>query len=134
MSGKARSRFAGKIDDRKLNSNKQSAISNQQIHHFAKEFGCIIILKGSKDIICSPQNCVFNKTGNEGMTKGGTGDVLAGLIGALACKNELFLAASAGVYINGLAGDSLYKKVGPYYNASDLCNQIPKTMAKLLNG
>jgi len=98
----------------------------------AKEYNCVIVLKGPTDIVCSPTNCLINKTGNEGMTKGGTGDVLAGLIAGLACKNDLFLAACAGVYINGLAGDELYKTVGPYFNASDLCDQIPKTMWKLI--
>jgi len=98
----------------------------------AKEFGCIIVLKGPTDIICSPKCCLINQTGNKGMTKGGTGDVLAGLISGLACKNDLFLAASAGVYINGLAGDELYKRVGSYFNASDLCDQIPMIMGKLI--
>lgn len=98
----------------------------------AKEYSCLIVLKGPTDIICSPQKCNYNTTGNKGMTKGGTGDVLAGLIAALACKNDLFLAASAGVYLNGLAGDELYKKAGSYFNASDLCEQIPKTLNKLV--
>ena len=98
----------------------------------AKEYGCVIVLKGKTDIICSPEKCLVNETGNQGMTKGGTGDVLAGLIAGLACKNELFLAAAAGTYINGLAGDELHKKVGPYFNASDLCGQVPVTLAKIL--
>lgn len=98
----------------------------------AKQYGCIIVLKGPTDIICSPTECVINTTGNQGMTKGGTGDCLAGLIAALACKNDLFLASAAGTFINGYAGDQLYQKVGPYFNASDLCDQIPKTMKTLL--
>lgn len=94
----------------------------------AKEYGCVIVLKGPTDYVCSPQKCAYNTTGNEGMTKGGTGDVLAGLIAALACKNDLFLSACAGVYVNGLAGDRLYKKVGPFYNASDLCDEVPRVL------
>jgi len=94
----------------------------------AKKYGCVIVLKGPIDYVCSPKECVYNSTGNQGMTKGGTGDVLAGLIAALACKNNLFLAAQAGVYFNGLAGDQLYKRVGPFYNSSDLCDQVPKAM------
>jgi len=62
------------------------------------------------------------------MTKGGTGDVLAGLITALAAKNDLYLAASAGVFINGLAGDRLSKKVSHYYNASNLIHEIPRAL------
>ena len=102
------------------------------IQQKAKEYGCTIVLKGPTDIICSPTSCLINQTGNEGMTKGGTGDVLAGLIAGLACKNNLFLAACAGTYINGLSGDSLYKKVGPYFNATDLCEEIPIVMGKLI--
>lgn len=66
------------------------------------------------------------------MTKGGTGDVLAGLIAALYCKNDAFLAAAAGSYINKKAGDSLFKKVGYYFNASDLVDKIPRVMKKLI--
>lgn len=68
----------------------------------------------------------INRTGNAGMTKGGTGDVLAGLIAALACKNDLFLSGVAGAYLNGLAGDRLYERMGMAYNASDLVEEIPK--------
>ncbi len=98
----------------------------------AKEYGCVIVLKGATDYVCSPEKCAYNTTGNEGMTKGGTGDVLAGLIAALACKNDLFLSACAGVYINGLAGDQLYKKVGPFYNASDLCDEVPRALKEVM--
>jgi hydroxyethylthiazole kinase-like uncharacterized protein yjeF len=89
----------------------------------ARKFHCHILLKGVKDIICSPKECFFNI-----MTKGGTGDVLAGLVVALACKNDLFLAGKAGALINGLAGDMLYKKVGVYYNAGDLIGEMPKVL------
>lgn len=98
----------------------------------AKEYNCNILFKGVKDIVCSPKDCVEVEGGNEGMTKGGTGDVLAGLVGALACKNDLFLSAKAASFINKKAGDELYKKVGPFYNASDLANEIPIVMKNLL--
>lgn len=97
----------------------------------AQRYNCIILLKGVKDIVCSKDRCLEVTGGNPGMTKGGTGDVLAGLVAALACKNEPFLAARAGSFINKKAGDALYKKVGPYFNASDLADQIPQTMKKL---
>ena len=94
----------------------------------SQKYKCVIALKGKEDYVCGPEECKINKTGNAGMTKGGTGDVLAGLIAALACKNDLFLAASAGVFINGLAGDRLKKKVSYYYSASDLVREIPRTI------
>jgi len=97
----------------------------------AKKYSCTIVLKGKEDIICQGNKAVVNRTGNEGMTKGGTGDVLAGLIAALYCKNEAFLAAAAGAYLNGLAGDRLYERVGPYFNASDLVKELPMVMKEI---
>jgi ADP-dependent NAD(P)H-hydrate dehydratase / NAD(P)H-hydrate epimerase len=107
----------------------------EKVKKFATTYHCIVLLKGEKDIVCSQTGeCRLIFGGNAGMTKGGTGDVLAGLITALACKNEPLLATIAGSYINKKAGDELYKKVGPFFNATDLAGQIPKTMKKLLIG
>lgn len=105
---------------------------SEPVEKMAKKYACAIVLKGKEDVICDNKQCVINRTGNEGMTKGGTGDVLAGLIAALYCKNNAFLAASCGAYLNGLAGDRLYVLVGPYFNASDLVKEIPKVMAEVL--
>ncbi len=99
----------------------------------AKKYNCVILLKGPTDIICSPKECVKVKGGNAGMTKGGTGDVLAGLVAALYCKNDAFNSAVWGSKINKKAGDSLFKKVGYYFNASDLANEIPVVISKLLS-
>lgn len=107
-------------------------VANEVTAQKAKEYSCIIVTKGPTDTVCNWEECVSIEGGNEGMTKGGTGDVLAGLIAALACKNDLFLAAKAGSYINKKAGDSLYSRVGPYFNASDLADEIPKVMKELL--
>ncbi len=106
--------------------------NEQTIKEFAKMYNSVVLLKGKEDFVCSSANFRKIPGGNEGMTKGGTGDVLAGLVAALACKNELFLAACAGSFINKKAGDSLYKRVGPYFNASDLADEIPKAMKDLL--
>jgi NAD(P)H-hydrate epimerase len=102
--------------------------SVDNIKEMAQKYTCIILVKGEKDTICSPESCVEVDGGNAGMTKGGTGDVLAGLIAALATKNDPFLAATAGSYLNKRAGESLYKTVGLYFNASDLADEIPKVM------
>lgn len=96
----------------------------------AQKYNCVIALKGKIDYVAGSgagENKI-NITGNAGMTKGGTGDCLAGLISGLATRNEPFLAASAGVFLNGLAGDRLAKRVGSYYNATDLAREIPKTL------
>jgi NAD(P)H-hydrate epimerase len=99
----------------------------------AKKYHCVILLKGDKDIVCSEDSCVTVAGGNAGMTKGGTGDVLAGLVVSLYAKtNDPFLVAQCASYLNKKAGESLFEKVGYYYNASDLVDEIPLTMAKLL--
>lgn len=106
--------------------------SEKAVAAIAEKYQCTIVLKGEQDTICGPTQCVSIAGGNAGMTKGGTGDVLAGLIAALACKNELFLSATAGSYINKKAGESLYERVGYYFNASDLADEIPKVMKQVL--
>ncbi|PIZ92796.1 MAG: NAD(P)H-hydrate dehydratase, partial [Candidatus Magasanikbacteria bacterium CG_4_10_14_0_2_um_filter_41_10] len=92
----------------------------------AKSFGGVVVLKGKTDYISDGKELYANETGNVGMTKGGTGDVLAGIIGALAATNDNLTAALAGTYLNGLAGDKLYKDVGTFYNSEDLVKSLGK--------
>ena len=98
---------------------------------FAKTHRCIVVLKGPVDTVTDGVRTEHVEGGNAGMTKGGTGDVLAGLIAALACTNTPFLSAFVGSGINKQAGDDLYATVGPFFNATDLANQIPKTMKRV---
>lgn len=93
---------------------------------FSKKFHATIVLKGHTDIIASSGKLYYNHTGNEGMTKGGTGDILAGLIAGFACKNTLLLSCLASCYLNGLAGDLLKKEKGTMYDAIDLLEKIPE--------
>lgn len=116
----------------KSNSNDQIIKIQKKVGEMAKKYNCIVLLKGPTDIVCDKNNCVRVSGGNAGMTKGGTGDVLAGLVAALYCKNDAFLSAKAASFINKKAGESLFKKVGYYFNASDLLNEIPRVMNKLL--
>lgn len=102
------------------------------VAEMAKKYNSVIILKGAEDIVCSPEKCLKIKGGNSGMTKGGTGDVLSGLVASLYAKNDAFLSACAASYINKKAGDSLFERVGPYFNASDLADEIPKVMKNLV--
>ena len=103
------------------------------IPEMAKKYGVVILAKGEEDIVASPTEVVKVPGGNAGMTKGGTGDVLAGLVAALYCKNEAFLSACAGSYINKKAGDSLFVHVGYYFNASDLADEIPKVLKQTIS-
>lgn len=90
----------------------------------AKYYQCTVVLKGKYDYVSDGKELYENRTGNVGMTKGGTGDVLAGLITGFAATNNLLTSAQAGVYLNGLAGDKLFEKSGTFYNAEDLVGML----------
>lgn len=76
---------------------------------FAQMSGCIVVLKGSNTVIASPDgSCCVNPTGNAGMAKGGSGDVLAGIIASFCAQGmDCFDAAVSGAYIHGMCGDDL---------------------------
>jgi hydroxyethylthiazole kinase-like uncharacterized protein yjeF len=122
--------------DRAESKDKENAVKGktveQRVALFAKTYACVVLLKGESDIVCSEDTCLAISGGNSGMTKGGTGDVLAGLVAALACKNDMFLAAAAGSYFNKKAGEALFERVGYYFNSSDLAEEIPVVMKKIL--
>lgn len=130
-----RGEFAGlkaKIKQTRAKALLEKADLGEQVAFLAREYQCILLVKGVVDIVCTANSCRQVPGGNAGMTKGGTGDVLAGLVAALACKNDPFLAALAASFINKKAGADLSKTVGIYFNASDLAKQVPQTMARLL--
>lgn len=105
--------------------------SKTNIKNSAQQFGGVILFKSQIDLISDGNKVYTNSTGNEGMTKGGTGDVLAGLCAGFAAKNPLLLSAQAAAFLNGFAGDELYKKRFTAYNAQDLLEMIPFAFKKL---
>jgi len=120
-----------KIQNPNDKSNPKFKDQKEEVKYLAKKYKCVILLKGEEDLIASGDNFEIIKGGNAGMTKGGTGDVLTGLVAGLFCKNDAFTSAVSGSYINKKAGEDLYKKNGLWFNASDLADQIPRTMKKL---
>lgn len=90
----------------------------------AKKYKCVVVIKGPSTFVYGPNDSVEVKGGNPGLTKGGTGDVQAGLTAALLAKNESFLAACAASYLIKRAGDGLFEKKGIYYNADDLAANL----------
>jgi NAD(P)H-hydrate repair Nnr-like enzyme with NAD(P)H-hydrate dehydratase domain len=92
----------------------------------------VVLLKGKVDQVFTTTETVEIEGGNAGMTKGGTGDALAGLTAALYCFNDAMTSAVAASYINKKAGDSLYEQVGPNFNTSDLISEVPKVLWKEL--
>ncbi len=73
----------------------------------SKTYGVVLVMKGHESVVASPDGRVYiNKTGNPGMAKGGSGDILAGMIAAIMAQCEdHFISTTAGVYLHGMAGD-----------------------------
>lgn len=86
-----------------------------------------ILLKGPQDILASEEGEITaNNTGNPGMTVGGSGDVLSGLITSLIAQGvSPYQACQIGAFTAGKAGDELYKLKGYGYSASDIAFEIP---------
>jgi len=105
---------------------KQKAVDVQKA---ASGLNAVILLKGSVDLISDGNRVKLNLTGNPGMTVGGTGDVLSGVVAALlAQKADPFEAAVAGAFVNGAAGDFVFEERGAHMVASDLVDWIPLVM------
>jgi len=109
----------------KIKMIEQNLKIEDRVKLFAEEYNCVVLLKGLEDIIASKDQLQIIKGGNAGMTKGGTGDVLAGLVVGSYAKNEAFKSAVAASFLNKLAGERLFEKMGYMYNASDLVEEIP---------
>ncbi len=94
----------------------------------AARCGVVLVLKGHRTLVTDGQRQWINTTGNPGMATGGSGDVLTGLIAALACQGLSPLdAARLGVYLHGLAGDLAAAELGQEsLAASDLIGYLPR--------
>ena len=89
---------------------------------------CILVLKGYRTIIASPDGMTWvNTTGNPGMAKGGSGDVLAGMLGSLLAQGlSPIHAACLAVYFHGAAGDAAANSIGEYgMTPTDMIGAIP---------
>ena len=115
--------LTGKSVGNELETRKKAA------KDFASRYKCTVLLKGHVDIITDGKKLAMNKTGNVYMAKGGTGDTLAGICGALLARGaSAFHAGCAGAYINGAAGDLAAKEKGEAMITSDLIDKIPNVL------
>jgi len=105
----------------------------KNVEKWAKKIGITILLKGPIDIISDGAKTKLNDIHNPGMTVGGTGDVLSGVIGALLSKGvEPFNTARIGAFLNGAAGNSAFKKQSYGLIATDIIEEIPQILKKYL--
>lgn len=100
---------------------------------FAREIGAVVLLKGHVDVVTDGRRVKLNRTGNPGMTVGGTGDVLSGIAATfLAWSDDPFEAACASAFVNGRAGDIAVERMGYHIAATDVIGCIPEAMDEYL--
>jgi len=120
------------LTGRKLNYQNGSRSFEERVKMVREEagkLGCTILLKGKKDIISDGKEVAVNEIGSPFLSVGGTGDTLAGICGSLMAQGiKPFLAAEAGAFINGRAGEIAARRLGPSLLATDLIAAIPEAI------
>jgi NAD(P)H-hydrate epimerase len=105
------------------------------VDHAVELTRATVLLKGARTLIGAPgQRVAVNPTGNPLLAAGGMGDVLAGIIGALAVGSDAFAAASAGAFVHGLAADQIADSRGLDRGvlAHEIADEVPAALATLL--
>jgi NAD(P)H-hydrate epimerase len=101
----------------------------EAVKAFAKKIGFTVLLKGAPDVITDGTSHRKNKVHNVGMTKGGTGDSLAGICGALLSKRVApFIAARMAAFANGYAGNLAFEEKSYGMMTTDLIEKIPRAL------
>jgi NAD(P)H-hydrate epimerase len=98
------------------------------LKEFSEQTNSFVVLKGSRTLICQPTEEIYiNITGNSGMATAGSGDVLCGIIAAMAAHTDsLTEALKSAVFLHGLSGDLAAKELGEHgITASDLIDFTP---------
>ncbi|MFW9924067.1 MAG: NAD(P)H-hydrate dehydratase [Candidatus Thorarchaeota archaeon] len=99
------------------------------VKKIAKEHSLTILLKGKYDIISDGIKSKINRTGHEGMTTGGTGDVLAGILGEISAINkDTFYSACSSAYLAGKAGEFAAEDFGNSLLATDVIEKIAEVL------
>jgi hydroxyethylthiazole kinase-like uncharacterized protein yjeF len=101
---------------------------------FAREHGVIVVLKGHRTLVVQPGGEAWvNTTGNPGMSTGGTGDILTGMVSGMIAQHskQAFQAVLAAVHLHGLAGDVMRESVGEHsLVATDLLKGLPEAFRR----
>ena len=100
---------------------------------FTEDYDVTLVLKDARTIVAKKNELLYvNTSGNSGMATGGSGDVLAGILGGLlAQKMEVHEAAKLGVFLHGKAGDAAVRRKGAY---SMLATDILDGIAEVTRG
>jgi ADP-dependent NAD(P)H-hydrate dehydratase / NAD(P)H-hydrate epimerase len=111
------------------------------VRKFAREHELIVVLKGNRTLVVQPDGEAWvNTTGNPGMSTGGTGDILTGMVAAMIAQahaknsNEALMAVCTAVHLHGLAGDVMRESVGEHSMvATDLLRGLPEAFRRVQN-
>ncbi len=107
----------------------------EMVKEAAARLRCTVVLKGPTDVVSDGTYIKLNRTGNDAMTVGGTGDVLTGVIsGLVAQKASPFAAARVGVFTAGLAGDLAFEERSYGLVATDVIDKVPIVLRRYLLG
>lgn len=104
--------------------------SPENVMKASKKSGATVLLKGEEDVISDGKRLKVNRSGNAGMTVGGTGDVLAGICGAFLALSNPFRAACSAAFVNGMAGDLCFEEKGYNFTATDVLEKVPEAIKK----
>ena len=103
------------------------------VREAAKAFGATILLKGHVDIVTDGVRVKFNYTGNPGMTVGGTGDVLCGVVAGFMSKGmSAFDAARLAAFTNGYAGDLAFKVKSYGLTSVEVADNLGRVLSEFL--
>jgi NAD(P)H-hydrate epimerase len=103
------------------------------VQAMAKKYKVIILLKAIIDIISDGKEVYLVDGGNAGLTKGGTGDILAGLTAALSTNNLTLVSAISASILLKKTGEKLFQSKGYWYNISNIIELIPEVLKENIN-
>ena len=97
----------------------------------AKQFGIVVVLKGANTVVSDGEKVYINRTGNAGMARGGSGDLLAGMIAGLVAQGyQLMQAAMLGTFIHGTCGDVAAKTISEAgMTPTDMIKILPRLLS-----
>ncbi len=109
----------------------------ESARNLAQGYGCHVVLKGARSIVAGPEGCCWiNPTGNPALAAGGSGDVLAGIIGGLLARRlDPLRSLLAGVYVHGYAADRIAEHRGTTgVLAGEVADEVAKVLGKWTPG
>lgn len=104
------------------------------VEEMATRYNCTILLKAIDDITTDGKKTVVVRGGNAGLTKGGTGDILAGLVAALSVHSDAFTSSVVASYLLKRTADHLFEVKGYWYSVRDIITTLPELFHALIQG